>query len=72
MPKPDPEKLQRERKYSPDEMPPDPTPGDPGKDMRDQQWLERQRAAERERSKKPQKVFRPRGSPARGPCACSR
>jgi hypothetical protein len=48
--KPDPEKLQRERKYSPDEMPPDPTPGDPGKDMRDQQWLERQRAAERERA----------------------
>jgi hypothetical protein len=44
------EKPQPRKQYSPDEMPPDPTPGDPGRDARNQQWLERQRAAERERS----------------------
>ncbi len=33
------------------EMPPDPTPGEPGVDARNRQWLEEQRKAERERSK---------------------
>ncbi len=37
--------------YSDRELPPDPTPGDPGPDARDQQGLEQERAAERERSK---------------------
>ena len=60
--KPNPEKLQRERTYSPDEMPKDPTPGDPGKDMRDQQWLERQRAAERKRSEQDDNTPGPAGT----------
>jgi hypothetical protein len=42
----------RRKQYSPDEMPPDPTPGDPGVDARNQQWLEQQRAVEREQSDK--------------------
>ena len=41
---------ERRKSYSHGELPPDPTPGDPGADARDQQGIERRRESERERS----------------------
>ena len=40
----------RRAAYSHGELPPDPTPGDPGPDARNQQGLEKRREVERERS----------------------
>ena len=37
------------KQYS-DEVPPDPTPGDPGREARERRKIERQRASEREHS----------------------
>ena len=44
--------LKKKKRYSDGEMPPDPTPGEPGVEARNRQWLEEQRKAERERSEK--------------------
>ena len=45
----------RRKSYSHGELPPDPHPGEAGDTARDQHWLERQRAVERERTgRKPQ------------------
>lgn len=44
--------LKKKKTYSDGEVPPDPTPGEPGVDARNREWLEEQRKAERDRSEK--------------------
>ena len=44
------EGAERRKSYSHGELPPDGQPGAPDDTARDQHWIERQRAAERERS----------------------
>ena len=52
----------KKKGYSDGEVPPDPTPGEPGVDARNQQWLEEQRKAERDRSVKDKPKPAPAGT----------